>query len=341
MSAIAVSEVEVDICARFPQAKPQALIAGFRPTARYGTVSFGSYQPNAEYASQQQACQMLQHFAENPPQAKRRRLFGRLHKPKGMGFYLDGGFGVGKTHLLAATWHTFQGNKLLLSFAELLYTIGALGIHNAIEAFAGFELICIDEFELDDPGNTHMVSTFLTQLMPQGTHVVTTSNTQPGQLGQGRFNAEDFQRQIRGIAESFTMLSLDGPDYRQRGTALANPLSAQQLDALAQAQTRPYCRLSTRDLAHHLLRVHPAQFSHLLDGIETVILDDIAAMTDQNVALRFVHFIDKVYDLNLNFAASGVPLAKLFDDSFRFGAYQKKYSRCLSRLSEMLRAQQV
>ena len=59
-------------------------------------------------------------------------------------------------------------------------------------------------------------------------------------------------------------------------------------------------------------------------------------MRDQNVALRFVHFIDKLYDLGLGAAFSGVSLGQLFDESYKHGAYAKKYSRALSRLSELL-----
>ncbi|MFC6618236.1 hypothetical protein [Deinococcus radiophilus] len=46
--------------------------------------------------------------------------------------------------------------------------------------------------------------------------------------------------------------------------------------------------------------------------------------------------MDKVYDMGLQAALTGAPLETLFDESYRHGAFAKKYSRCLSRLSELL-----
>ena len=67
-----------------------------------------------------------------------------------------------------------------------------------------------------------------------------------------------------------------------------------------------------------------------------LLLHRVATIGDQNDALRFVHFIDKLYDLNVALAASGtVELVELFDPSYRYGAFSKKYDRCLSRLSEL------
>ncbi|MBB6097823.1 cell division protein ZapE [Deinobacterium chartae] len=330
----------IDLTARLPQVSAEELLAGFVPTARFGRASFENYRPNPEFPSQAAAVSELRRFVTEVAQPKRASWnpFVR-RKNEGAGRYLDGGFGVGKTHLLAASWHEFDGRKAFLSFQELLYTIGVLGRVRAAEAFGGYRLLAIDEFELDDPGNTHMASTFLGELMPAGTHVITTSNTEPGQLGQGRFNASDFERQIMGIAARFEMLPVDGPDYRQRGAQLMPPLSGAQLDALEDHLASGgvgYARLSWAELERHLLRVHPARFTKLLEGVGAVLLDGLAPIENQNSALRLVHFVDKVYDLNLRFAASGSSLDVLFSPTYRSGAYAKKYSRCLSRLSELL-----
>ncbi len=75
--------------------------------------------------------------------------------------YLDGGYGVGKTHLLAAAWHEAPEPKAYLTFAELAGIIGFLGMDQAIDAFSPHRLLCIDEFELDDIAQTLMTVTFL------------------------------------------------------------------------------------------------------------------------------------------------------------------------------------
>ncbi|THF86546.1 cell division protein ZapE [Deinococcus sp. KSM4-11] len=332
----------IDLTARHPPPDPQGLLAGLNPSARFEHVRFGTYRPNPDYPSQAEARTSLQAFLKG---AQVRpggfRLFRRA-KPEGRGLYLDGGFGVGKTHLLASTYHEADGDssystRALMSFQDLMYLIGALGMAGAVDAFRGHDLLLIDEFELDDPGNTHMANTFLGQLMPAGTSVVATSNTEPGALGQGRFNAADFQRQIQGIAERFDTHRIDGPDYRQRGTAPADVLSPAEFAVWqARQDDRTLAVITHRDLNRHLLAIHPSRFSQLLDGVGAVGITELGAMSDQNVALRFVHFIDKLYDLGLHAAFTGLPLGKLFSDTYRHGAYAKKYSRCLSRVSELL-----
>ena len=329
----------IDLTARNPQLTPEELTADLAPSARFRDVRFENYRPNPDFPSQAEARERLQAFlrgAQVRPGGF--RLFRRSSRPEGRGLYLDGGFGVGKTHLLASTYHAATGTRALMSFQDLMYIIGALGMNRAVETFRSHDLLLIDEFELDDPGNTHMANTFLGQLMPGGTGVVATSNTEPGALGQGRFNASDFERQIQGIASRFETHRVDGPDYRQRGTTPAQLLPPDEFQAwVSQQPEATLAALSHRDLGRLLLDIHPSRFARLLAGVEAVAITDLAPMPDQNIALRFVHFIDKLYDLGLRAAFTGAPLGSLFSETYRHGAYAKKYSRCLSRLSELLR----
>ena len=87
-------------------------------------------------------------------------------------------------------------------------------------------VVCIDEFELDDPGNTTLISRMLSQLVERGVSIAATSNTLPEQLGEGRFAAQDFLREINTLASIFTTVRIEGPDYRHRGLPPApDPLS--------------------------------------------------------------------------------------------------------------------
>jgi cell division protein ZapE len=73
----------------------------------------------------------------------------------GVGLYLDGGFGVGKTHLLAAAYRALPDDavhpKAFATFMELTQLAGVFGFVECIELLADYTLLCIDEFELDDP----------------------------------------------------------------------------------------------------------------------------------------------------------------------------------------------
>ena len=104
-----------------------------------------------------------------------------------------------------------------VTFVELTHLVGALGFAATVEALSEFRLLAIDEFELDDPGDTVLVSTLLARLSERGVAVAATSNTVPEALGEGRFAAEDFRREIQRLAERFETVRIDGPDYRHRG----------------------------------------------------------------------------------------------------------------------------
>ena len=90
------------------------------------------------------------------------------------------------------------------------------GFVECIDLLADYVVVCIDEFELDDPGNTTLISRLLSQLVERGVSVAATSNTLPEQLGEGRFAAQDFLREINTLAAIFTTVRIDGPDYRHR-----------------------------------------------------------------------------------------------------------------------------
>jgi cell division protein ZapE len=66
-------------------------------------------------------------------------------------------------------------------------------------------------------------------------------------------------------------------------------------------------------------------------------LRDVAPLPDQDTALRFVHFADKLYDHRVPLAISGgVTLDALFPSTIGYGPFERKFRRCRSRLYEML-----
>ena len=87
-------------------------------------------------------------------------------------------------------------------------------------------LLCIDEFELDDIAQTLMTVTFLRAVIAAGVKVVATSNSLPDRLGEGRFAADEFTREIAAIAAHFEVVRIDGPDYRAKARVEAEPFAA-------------------------------------------------------------------------------------------------------------------
>jgi cell division protein ZapE len=254
--------------------------------------------------------------------------------------YLDGGYGVGKTHLLASLWHTTPApreRKAFGTFVELTNLVGALGFQPAVAALKDHVLLCIDEFELDDPGDTVLVSTLLGRLADAGVRLAATSNTLPGRLGEGRFAAADFMREIQGLSARFTSIRIDGEDYRHRGMPQA-PEPATDAQVVQAAHRTPGAALDDfGELAAHLAKVHPSRYGALCDGVDAVFLRGVTQVTDQATALRLVVLADRFYDREIPVTASGVPFDRLFSAELLAGGYRKKYFRAVSRLTALAR----
>jgi cell division protein ZapE len=259
-------------------------------------------------------------------------LFGRREVAPGVGIYLDGGFGVGKTHLLASSYYRLPGPKAFATFGELTQLASVFGFTECIELLADYVVVCIDEFELDDPGNTTLISRLLSQLVERGVSVAATSNTLPEQLGEGRFAAQDFLREINTLARIFTTVRVDGPDYRHRDLPAApEPLS--DAEVISRATQVPGATLDDFDaLCAHLATMHPSRYLTLIEDVRAVFVTGVHPIDNQNVALRLVSLTDRLYDAGIPVVASGAKLDTVFSDEMLAGGFRKKYLRAISRL---------
>jgi cell division protein ZapE len=332
--------VPIQLTERDPRVPTDRLVGELVPPPRFADVSFDSYRPDPGQPSQQQAVDTLRSFAGTVGDKPKRRLLGRSRGggagPGPGGVYLDGGYGVGKTHLLASLWHAAPGPKLFATFVELTHLVGALGFHDAVDALSAYQLVCVDEFELDDPGDTVLVSTLLTRLRESGVRLAATSNTLPGKLGEGRFATEDFLREIQGLSEHFESVRIDGEDYRHRGLPDAPP--APDVETVRRVAESDGASLDHFvDLSRHLAQVHPSKYGAVLDGVRTVCLEDVRTVDDQSVALRLVVLADRLYDRDLPVVASGTTFDELFAPQLLEGGYRKKYFRAVSRLVALAR----
>jgi cell division protein ZapE len=320
---------------------PDRLVAELVPPPRFADVRFASYRPDPAEPSQAAAVAAAEAFAARVAPAAKRGLFRRAAVPPGpAGLYFDGGFGVGKTHLLASLWHAAPGPKAYGTFVEVTHLVGALGFAGTVTALGDHRLLCVDEFELDDPGDTVLVSTLLTRLAERGVRLAATSNTLPDRLGEGRFAAEDFLREIQGLAARFDTVRVDGPDFRHRGAPPA-PAPLGHDAVRASADTRPGATLDDwQPLVAHLARLHPSRYGALLDGVDAVHLLDVAPVPDQATALRVVVLADRLYDRAIPVLASGTPFDRLFAADMLAGGYRKKYLRAISRLVSLAREAQ-
>ena len=188
------------------------IAASLVPPRQFAGATLENYRPDPDYPSQAEAVAKVRAFVA-AWSGSGGGLFSRRKAPETKpGLYLDGGFGVGKTHLLAALWKLAPGRKYFGTFIEYTALVGALGYAATVKLLKGASLLAIDEFELDDPGDTMIMSRLLGELTATGTRIAATSNTPPNALGEGRFAAIRLPARDPGAREPFR----DRADRRAR-----------------------------------------------------------------------------------------------------------------------------
>jgi cell division protein ZapE len=319
---------------RQPGMTAAELVGHLSPPPQFATASLENYVPDERFASQSQAVETMRAFANDSVSPPRGLFSRRSSVPVAKaGVYLDGGFGVGKTHLLAALWHRTKGRTYFGTFIEYTAIVGALGYREAVAHFRGASLIAIDEFELDDPGDTMVMSRLLGELVASGSRIAATSNTPPHALGEGRFAAQDFLREINALADRFTTVRIDGEDYRKRdieGHAVS--LDDTEFAARIAAESGAVTVDPFSDVLRHLATVHPSRYIGLISGLDAMGLSDVEVLSNQTDALRLVALVDRLYDAQVRIYATGVPLDQVFGDDMLAGGYRKKYLRATSRM---------
>ncbi len=320
-----------------PIISPGQLIEGLVPPPRFNDVRFTTYRPDPAERSQAVALTELTQLAQVIAAPPKKGWFRKSAAAGPAGVYLDGGFGVGKTHLLASLWHAIPGPKAYGTFVEYTHLVGALGFGETVKRLSGHRLLAVDEFELDDPGDTMLMTRLLGQLSDAGVFLAATSNTLPDKLGEGRFAADEFRREIQGLSDRFSTLRIDGPDFRHSGLAQApQPMSDPALQAAA-GHTTGATLDSFDDLTAKLAKLHPSTYGRLVESAAAVHISDVRPLPDQAAALRWVVLIDRLYDRTIPVRSSGVPLDQLFTPEMLRGGYRKKYLRATSRILALTR----
>ncbi len=321
------------ITERKPTLNGSEILDHLVPPRQFRKATLDSFTPDPEYPSQAAAVAAIRAFisAWRPGTAK---LFGRRKGAESKpGIYLDGGFGVGKTHLLAALWFAAPGRKYFGTFIEYTALVGAVGYANAVGLLRGASLVCIDEFELDDPGDTRLMARLLGELADTGTKIAATSNTPPNALGEGRFAAVDFLREIDSLANRFTIIRIDGLDFRRR--AIDGHAEVWPDDEIARKLSGVSGETALDDfdsIIDHLATIHPSRFAKMVEGLSAIGVSGVHELKSQTDALRFVAFVDRLYDARVRVFASGIPIDEVFAPDMLAGGYRKKYLRAASRL---------
>lgn len=332
----------IALTTRYPDVAPATLIADMVPPPRFSNSRFSTYRPDEQHPSQREAVDILRGFAmaikgknSSAPSVKPKDVKKRSPLGHKTGVYLDGAYGVGKTHLLASTWQIAGGSRSFGTFSEYRNLIEALGMKATVDALESNSLVCIDEFELDDPDDTENVVSMMSKLAHRGVKLAAASAMLPdGPAPDLPVDGSGFLAALKGLARRFDVIEIGGGDYENRHLRRApRPMSDH---AVREAATQITASLDVfAHLIAHLATFDPTQYAALLNGVRMVCLLKVETIEDEADALRFVVFVDRLYDRNLNFAASGISVSKVFSAELLAGRYGLKYRRAIARLIEL------
>lgn len=319
MPEVSLAELRAHVAAvRGPQ---------FRLPARFAAASLDDYRPDPAYPGQAEALTRVRAMLD--PEPPRRRLFRRAPDSTPRGLYLDGPPGVGKTHLMAAAFNSAPDPRLFVTFDELSAAAGTLGMSGLSRLLANQRLVCIDEIDLRDPANIMLLVSLLRAMLAGSPRIIATANADPLGSSNSALTGDDFRREVGEIASAFTILRVDGVDRR---LTLGNRQRGRR-------GGEPRClRVTWELLLQFLIATHPMYDAAWLDQVDTIEVDRVDVLDDVDHALRFVRFIDRVYDRDVALVAQGpIPapdaiLRPLIGDR-RFVLH---VARCRSRLIELL-----
>lgn len=300
----------------------------FMLPARFETVSFDSFQITSSNRVQQHTVDQLRSVVAEA--GRTLRFWQKRDESVPRGVYMMGPPGIGKTHLLAAAFHEAPEPKLFATFDEFLAAAGTLGMDGLSAFLSRHKVVCIDEIDLDDPANIMLLNSILRVMLEADPYIIATANARPGGMAGGKYYDDPFTRELGEIADSFSIIELDGQDWREsNASAPVEDVHEERVVAF-----------DWRELTAFLRDTHPMYDARWLLEVDTISIDHMEPLPDSDRAIRFVRFIDRVYDRNVRLRVNGpMPSPDAILESIRNeGRFHLHYIRCRSRLTELLGA---
>ncbi len=302
-------------------------------------------------------------------------------QPEIKGLYFWGGVGRGKTWLIDSFFNTLPfSNKRRIHFHPFMQ-----GIHEQLKYLPKtpdplpiiarqmaqeFQLLCIDEFHVQDITDAMLLSGLLKALFSQGVVLVTTSNIPPDELYKNGLQRDSFLPAIQLIKQHTRTFELNNKtDYRtlvlEKEGSYHSPLNQYNNNMMMQH----YIKISSHaPIQAHLIEInkrqiqvlgandssakHPqsviwfdfdelcntarssADYLRIARQYRHILISNLYRMGEEkdDIAKRFVHLIDTLYDNH----CSIVICAETEPDELYYGRQLKvSFPRTASRLKEM------
>ena len=290
------------------------------------------------------------------------------------GLYIYGSVGSGKTQLMDIFFQSLEtSNKVRLHFHRFMQNL-----HNDMNRMTRQEdpikriveklareadVLCFDEFFVEDIGDAMMLARFLDRLFEVGIPLVATSNIHPEFLYEGGLHRDRFYPAIESIKKHCQIYELKtSQDYRLRnleqekiqlisGSKETDEILSKHFNSLAQgeiklAQTIEILgrNINTKKLSQGVAWFY---FNEICEGprsskdyieiskeFHTLLISDIPHLTElkENETRRFIALIDECYERKVNLIISS---KKNIKEIYSGSKLLKPIERALSRLEEM------
>ena len=287
-------------------------------------------------------------------------------------FYIWGDVGRGKTLIANEFIKNIELEKGVFHYIDFMQNIHESlsklpGKKNPIDEIAKslnrkYEIIFIDEFQVEDVADAMIIGNLLNQLIQYGMLIFLTSNAHPDNLYKNGLQRQKFMNSMANIKNSMSIYELKGEkDYRTRNIYKVNNEAAKSftdndiLDLIKnnfqinipfkntlKVNSREFeCNLCSKDILWVSFSDFFSQptgskdFKEICKNIDWIFVNDFKECNEnhEDIIRRFISFIDICYRENIK--------VKFFINNFKLDNIysgtnlQILWNRCLSRLHEM------
>lgn len=224
-----------------------------------------------------------------------------------------------------------------------------------------YDLICFDEFYVEDIGDAMLLGRSLEKLLASKVKMVFTSNIKPSDLYMGGLQRKSFMSAISAIENHCEVVCLESvTDYRLRELEKSgiyfSPIDSEKVnsfnelflqlskgtnsgpDTIDILDRKIAFEDSANDIIHFSADVifnsprSSSDYIELSREFHTIFISNLDVIEEEDTARRFIAFIDECYDRNVKVIFLSNPLP---NEIYTGARLADKFQRTLSRLTEM------